>query len=100
MHVLVEVFTQSTKEFKKGDEVEALWHGSYWKAGERMGKGVGILSCYLWDVIACCMSLVVAEAEVVRVHRNGSYDIKWKAPYHLWPPEIGAASDRLRKCES
>ena len=32
------------------------------------GKGVGILSCYLWDVIACCMSLVVAEAEVVRVH--------------------------------
>jgi len=57
-------------EFKKGDEVEALWHGSYWKA------------------------------EVARVHRNGSYDIKWKAPYHHWPPEIGAAADRLRKCES
>lgn len=63
------------------------------------GARVCILSCYLWDVIACCMCLVV-EAEVARIHRNGSYDIKWKAPYHHWPPEIGAAADRLRKCES
>lgn len=47
-------FTQSTKEFKKGDEVEALWHGSYWKAGQSGLRCVEVTGWYFELLLVGC----------------------------------------------
>eukprot|EP00913_Durusdinium_trenchii_P013736 g12897.t1 len=46
-------------EFKKGEKVEVLWHGSYW------------------------------QAEVAQVRADGLLDVKWLFPFQTWPAECG-----------
>ncbi|CAK9073689.1 unnamed protein product [Durusdinium trenchii] len=56
-------------EFKKGEKVEVLWHGSYW------------------------------QAEVAQVRADGLLDVKWLFPFQTWPAECGVSTARLRRPE-